>query len=360
MPRSVDSTACTYQSGSTILRGLQPTQPISVLLVYPAQDDPILYMADVRLLPGMEGGSVCDAAGEFIGALWLPVYSGHAGAEVPLIVPAHVLAAALTAPAAGGLSGAGASSTGPPAATGDAPPSAAPTGGGFTGRRLQRAVAEGSAAAGRQLVSDAAAAEGPPSSVVSHGSPVPPHRRRLAALAAALQPVLAAGPPDLAPAVELARRGVVGVVAAGGRWASGVVVIPCASPPHKPSVPKRQLDELSHDHRAVLLTLFCVFCAARASLLVILKQCQADSRCTSRRHGIVLTNAHLLPVEQPREGRPPAPVPLRVRVESRQPGGAPTWHRASVVRVFAGAAPTRSSSLETCTMKQKTVMKALV
>lgn len=50
----------------------------------------------------------------------------------------------------------------------------------------------------------------------------------------------------------------------------------------------------------------------------------------------MLTNAHLLPDEQPREGRPRAPVQLRVRVESRRVDGAATWHGASVVHVFAG------------------------
>ena len=190
------------------------------------QDDPVLYMADIRLLPGMEGGLVCDAAGAFVGALWLPVYSGHAGAEVPLIVPARVLAAALNAAGVAGLSSPGASSTGQPAVRRHAPPIAAQTGSMDTSRRPQHALAAGPAASANQVVSEAAAAECLPPHMMSHDSPVGPHQRRFAALAAALRQVPASAPPDLAPAIQLARRGVVGVVAAGGRWASGVVVNP--------------------------------------------------------------------------------------------------------------------------------------
>ena len=63
----------------------------------------------------------------------------------------------------------------------------------------------------------------------------------------------------------------------------------------------------------------------------------------SRRHGIVLTNAHLLPnTEQQRDKRPPPPVLLRVRVDGRRQGGAPTWHRVSVVHVFSGVCRTSS------------------
>ena len=51
----------------------------------------------------------------------------------------------------------------------------------------------------------------------------------------------------------------------------------------------------------------------------------------------MLTNAHLLALEPQRDSRPPPPVLLRVRVESRQPGGPPMWLGASVVQVFSGA-----------------------
>ncbi len=184
-------------------------------------------MADIRLLPGMEGGPVCDAAGTLIGALWLPVFSGQAGAEVPLIVPANVLAAALTAAGVAGLASQGASNTGQATAMRDASLTAARTGSRDISRRPQYALAAGPAALGQQLVSEAAAAERPLSLyAMNYDSPVVPHQRRLAALAAALRPVSVEGPPDLAPAIQLARRGVVGVVAAGGRWASGVVVNP--------------------------------------------------------------------------------------------------------------------------------------
>ena len=176
------------------------------------------------MLPGMEGGPVTDAAGALIGALWLPIYSGHAGAEVPLIVPTGVLAAAL--PAAewfNRLSDGGSSSEQPALEGGDSPSAA------MDGRAMlshpDGVSNQDAAVIGRQLTPVAVSAEGLLWSPMSRGLAAS-HQRRLASFGAALRPVSAARPPDLAPALALAWRGVVGVVAAGGRWASGVIVNP--------------------------------------------------------------------------------------------------------------------------------------
>ena len=182
-------------------------------------------MADMRVLPGMEGGLVTDASGALVGALWLLLYSGQAAAEVPLVVPAGVLAAAL-ADALGGprppgnthaskdvALQAGSSAFAWVAASEFSEPHAINSADGGSAR---------SASARYQLARAGVSGHG---AAETYGA-ADPQRRRLAAMIASLEPVPAAGPANLAPALALAQRGVVGVVAAGGRWASGVVVNP--------------------------------------------------------------------------------------------------------------------------------------
>lgn len=71
----------------------------------------------------------------------------------------------------------------------------------------------------------------------------------------------------------------------------------------------------------------------------------ASLRCTPRRRGIVLTNAHLLGPEEREAGWPAGRVPLlRVRVEGR--AGGHTWYDATVLHVFSGA---RNNGPEPCT-----------
>ena len=188
------------------------------------QGDPVLYITDMRMLPGMEGGPVTDAAGGLVGMLWLPVYSAHAGAEVPLVMPAGVLAAALATNRSGHRSSSGWSAEQPTAAHGISP-SAAATDGSDPLRHSLDASVGSRPAVGDRLVAKAASAEGSPW-LTPDNSLRAPQQRRLASLAATVWPSPAGRPPDLAPALALARRGVVGVVAAGGRWASGVVVNP--------------------------------------------------------------------------------------------------------------------------------------
>lgn len=48
----------------------------------PAQDEgAALYLADMRCLPGMEGGPVLDSAGAFVGMLALPLSNATLQAE---------------------------------------------------------------------------------------------------------------------------------------------------------------------------------------------------------------------------------------------------------------------------------------
>jgi hypothetical protein len=183
-------------------------------------------MADMRVLPGMEGGPVTDACGALVGALWLPLYSGQAGAEVPLIMPAGVLAAALAVKASGWRpsDGTGASAESPSQTASE--PFVEVNAIGL--RERHAAEAQSSTSAGPELVPVGVSGQEVPAAAEAR-RPADPQRRRLAAVTTFLRPAAAAatGPPlDLAPALALARRGVVGVVAAGGRWASGIVVNP--------------------------------------------------------------------------------------------------------------------------------------
>ncbi|GAQ78665.1 hypothetical protein KFL_000170110 [Klebsormidium nitens] len=55
---------------------------------------PIL-LADMRCLPGMEGGPVVDGSGGLVGLLWRPLRQRNSGAEVQLIITSDALAPAL-------------------------------------------------------------------------------------------------------------------------------------------------------------------------------------------------------------------------------------------------------------------------
>ncbi|XP_024526837.1 glyoxysomal processing protease, glyoxysomal-like [Selaginella moellendorffii] len=55
----------------------------------------LILMADIRALPGMEGGPVFDAAGNLVGILLRPLRQRSSGVEVQLILPAKVLASEL-------------------------------------------------------------------------------------------------------------------------------------------------------------------------------------------------------------------------------------------------------------------------
>ena len=45
-----------------------------------------LYLPDLRMLPGMEGGPVVSPTGALIGALWLPMFSDRASAQARAVV----------------------------------------------------------------------------------------------------------------------------------------------------------------------------------------------------------------------------------------------------------------------------------
>ncbi|CAM6109989.1 unnamed protein product [Calypogeia fissa] len=61
----------------------------------PASKSAALLMADVRCLPGMEGGPVLDERGALVGMLTRPLRQRSGGAEVQLVMTAAVLAPAL-------------------------------------------------------------------------------------------------------------------------------------------------------------------------------------------------------------------------------------------------------------------------
>ena len=244
----------------------------------PLQKIPAVYVLDMRLLPGMEGAPLVDSSGVMLGALCLPMYSTYAATEVPLGIPAAVLASTVRAflqrSRSSTQEGDGQGSLKPSAASGGREAakmvgirakkhpvvSTQYMGHGSTQAHLpppapQYAVRQYETPGdkwerdktyakplGRQEGVDLVVRPGgvASESCVVHAGAIngPQHtqhaqhtqsavQRRLGVLQGGIQSAVEKG--GLSPAVAIARRGVVGISAAGGKWASGVIVNTCVN-----------------------------------------------------------------------------------------------------------------------------------